>query len=244
MTDPENEPRHASDLRALKPDAEYSRSLFDRMGAEAADVFNALNWSIIPTAGGALIGVGWLMKTRGLPPDKTLAVAELALAALLGAIIFGGTAFLFIWGFSRKAGEGLAVFIQPKGDYQRDYSREDSLVARGDIPGAIVSYASIAEAEPENLEVRLRAAELHRRISSFEQASALYREVQSKAQRPQDDIQASLRLIDLYMIWPGYEGRSMRELKRLIDRYPGSDVEKRSKAALANLKRERFPVES
>lgn len=243
MTDPENELRRASDVRGVKPDAEYSRSLFDRMGGEAADVFKALSWSIIPIVAGIAIGVTWTAK-RGLPPNHTLAVTYLVLGAVLGAIIFGGGSLLFIWGFSRGAGEGLGLFIQPKGDYQRDYSLEDSLVARGDIPGAIVSYASIAEAEPENLEVRFRAAELHRRISAFEQASALYREVQSKSQRPQDDIQASMRLVDLYLIWPGYEGRSMRELKRLIDKYPGSDIEKRSKAALANLKRERFPAES
>lgn len=243
VTDSGNELRHASDPGALKPDADYSRSLFDRMGGEAADVFNALNWSIVPTVAGIGIGVTWVAK-RGLPPSHRLAIAYLVIGGVLGAIIFGGTSLLFIWKFSRAAGDGLGMFIQPKGDYERDYSREDSLVARGDIAGAISSFASTAEAEPDNLEVRLRAAELHRRSSSFEQASALYREVQSKAQRPQDDIHASMRLIDLYMIWPGYEGRSMRELKRLIDKYPGSDVEKRSKAALANLKRERFPAES
>lgn len=224
----------------IKPDEGYRRSLFDRMGGEAADVFRVLNWSIVPTVAGIGIGVAWTVKS-GLPPDHRLAVTYVIIGGLLGAIIFGGTSLLFIWGFSRGAGEGLGAFIQPKGEYERDYSREDSLVARGDVAGAIASFASIALEEPENAEVRLRAAELHRKNSSFEQASSLYREVQATAKRPRDDVHASLRLIDLYLAWPEHEGRSMRELKRLIDKYPGSEIEKRSKAALANLKRERFP---
>jgi hypothetical protein len=210
------------------------------MGPEGTDLFNALNWSLLPFVAGIGIGVTWTAK-RGLPPNHTLAVTYLVAGALLGAIIFGGGAFLFIWGLSRGSGEALGTFIQPKGEYKRDYSFEDSLVVRGDVAGALASFADIARAEPDNLEVRLRSAELHRKQSSFEEASTLYREVQTKAQRPRDDVHASLRLIDLYLIWPEHEGRSMRELKRLIDKYPGTEIEKRSKAALANLKRERFP---
>ena len=210
------------------------------MGAEAADVFKALNWAIVPTAAGALIGFAWVDQ-RGLPPNHRLAVTYLVLGAVLGAIIFGGTSLLFIWGFSRGMGEGLHAFLHPSAEYTRDYSREDSLVAKGNVAGALESFAAIIAAEPDNLEVRLCAAELYRKNLAFEEASILYRDVQAKAQRAQDDVQASMRLIDLYLIWPEHEGRSMRELKRLIERYPGSEIEKRSRAALANLKRERFP---
>ena len=240
MTGPNEEPQRASPLIGIKPDQQYRRTLSDRMGGESADLFKALTWSLVPTVAGALIGAAWAIK-RGLPPGHAL--GYVAIAALLGAIIFGGGGFLFIWGFSRGAGEGFGAFIQPKGEYQRDYSREDSLVARGDINGAIASLKKIGDSEPDNLEVRLRAAELHRKTSSFEEASALYREVQAKAVRHRDDVHASLRLIDLYLAWPGHEGRSMRELKRLIDKYPGTEIAKRSKSALANLKSERFPGE-
>lgn len=235
--------RHSSDLAGIKPDESYERSLFDKMGGEASDVIKAVNWAIIPTVAGIAIGVAWTVK-RGLPPSDVLAVTYLVIGGILGAIIFGGGSFLFIWGFSRGAGDGFGAFIQPQGEYQRDYSREDSLVARGDVAGAIASFASIAAAEPDNLEVRLRAAELQRKSSHFDEASALYREVQTKAQRSRDDVHASLRLIDLYLAWPGHEGRSLRELKRLIDKYPGTEIEKRSKAALAKLKSERFPTAS
>src|SRR6184192_2148225 len=148
--------RHASDLKGLKPDAEYRRNWSDRMGPEGSDLFNALNWSLIPVVAGIGIGVTLAAK-RGLPPNHALAVTYIVIGGLLGAIIFGGGAFLFIWGFSRGVGEGMGMFVQPRGDYKRDYSFEDSFVARGDVAGAIASFAAIAAAEPDNLEMRLRA---------------------------------------------------------------------------------------
>ncbi len=235
--------RHSSDLVGIKPDAEYRRTLSDRMGAEGSDLFRAFNYSLIPTAAGILIGVAWVVVKRGLPPSHALAFIYVALGAIVGAMIFGCGSLLFVLGFSRGAGEGIGSFLHPQAEYQRGYSREDSLVARGDVDGALKSFAGIAEAEPDNMDVRLRAAELHRKNSSFEEAAALYRYVQSHAKRSRDDVHASLRLIDLYLVWPENEGRSMRELKRLIDKYPGTEIEKRSRAALANLKRERFPAE-
>lgn len=233
--------RAASELIGIKPDAAYRRSMIDKLGPEGADLLRALNWSILPIVAGILIGVFWVITRIGLPPSRPLAYTYIALGALIGAMIFGGGALLFILTFSLGVGEGFGAFIQPQGEYQRDYSREDSLVARGDVAGALVSFESIAAGEPDNLEVRLRAAELYRKNSSFEDAARLYRDVQSKAQRSRDDVHASLRLIDLYLAWPENEGRSMRELKRLIDKYPGTEIEKRSRTALANLKRERFP---
>jgi tetratricopeptide (TPR) repeat protein len=232
--------RHASELVGIAPDAEYRATFTDRFGAEGTDLIRAFNWSIIPIVAGIGIGVTWAAK-RGLPVNSTLAFAYVALGGIIGAMIFGGGALLFILSVSRGAGEGFGAFVQPQGEYERDYSREDSLVARGDVAGAVASFENIAAAEPENLEVRLRAAELYRKSSAFEDAARLYREVQSKAERSRDDVHASLRLIDLYLAWPENEGRSMRELKRLIDKYPGTEIEKRSRAALANLKRERFP---
>ena len=234
--------RHSSSLVGVKPDEHYKRTWSDEMGPEGADLFRALNWMIIPLVSGIGIGVALAFK-RGLPPSNGLALTYIVVGGLLGGIIFGGGAFLFVWGVSQGAGEAIGSFVQPMAEYKRDYSREDSLVAKGDIAGAIESFRVIAAAEPDNLEARLRAAELHRQKSEFEEASALYREVQAKAQRPRDDIHASLRLIDLYTIWPEHEGRSMRELRRLVDKYPGSEVEKRCRAALATLKSERFPGE-
>ena len=51
-----------------------------------------------------------------------------------------------------------------------------------------------------------------------------------------DDIYASNRLVDLYLAWPGHETKGLRELRRLIDTYPETDVAARARAGLENLK--------
>jgi hypothetical protein len=51
-----------------------------------------------------------------------------------------------------------------------------------------------------------------------------------------DDTYASNRLVDLYLAWPGHETKGLRELRRLIDTYPETDVAARARAGLVNLK--------
>ena len=51
-----------------------------------------------------------------------------------------------------------------------------------------------------------------------------------------DDVFTSNRLVDLYLAWPGHETKGLRELRRLIDTYPETDVAKRARAGLVNLK--------
>lgn len=66
---------------------------------------------------------------------------------------------------------------------------------------------------------------------------SLYRAVQRLPAVPaRDDIYASNRLVDLYLAWPGHEKYGLRELRRLIDTYPETDVATRARAGLVNLK--------
>jgi hypothetical protein len=51
-----------------------------------------------------------------------------------------------------------------------------------------------------------------------------------------DDIYASNRLVDLYLAWPGHETNGFRELRRLVDTFPETDVAERARAGLVNLK--------
>ncbi len=51
-----------------------------------------------------------------------------------------------------------------------------------------------------------------------------------------DDVYASNRLVDLYRAWPGNETKALRELRRLIDTYPDTDVAVRAREGLATLK--------
>jgi tetratricopeptide (TPR) repeat protein len=224
----------------IKPDPHYRRSLTDKLGPDGADLFRALNWSILPITAGFLIGFFWVAR-RGLPPNHSLAAFYLVLGGLLGAVIIGGSGMLVIFGMSHGAGAGMEAFVYPGGAYKRDYSLEDSFVARGEIDRAIASYETIAAAEQDNFEVRMRAAELCRKNSFFDKAAAFYRDVQSRAAKD-EDVRASMRLIDLYLIWPDHKPKAMSELRRLMDRYPDTAVAESSRKALANLKSEHFPA--
>ena len=84
---------------------------------------------------------------------------------------------------------------------------------------------------------RLRAAELYAKGGQRECAEELYRSVQRLHHvPPKDDVFASNRLVDLYLTWPGKEIKGLRELRRLIDSYPNTDVAAHARAGLTNLK--------
>jgi hypothetical protein len=84
---------------------------------------------------------------------------------------------------------------------------------------------------------RIRAADLCAKSGLRERAETLYRSVQRLPRvAARDDIYASNRLVDLYLAWPGHETNGLRELRRLIDTYPESDVAERARAGLVNLK--------
>ena len=217
----------------MKPDNEYRRSLFDKLGPEAADVFRLGSLVMIPAVAGILIGIALAVRAH-------YSAMVVVLCAVLGAVVAGGGTALITWGISRGSGGAFGAFIQPKGDYKRDYSREDSLVARGDVDAAIAAYAEIAEDDAENLEAPFRAAELLAKHGPPERAAALYRDIQTRATQRGDDVRASNRLIDLYLAWPEHEGRALRELRRLVDLYPDTEVAAKARAALDKLKAERF----
>jgi hypothetical protein len=140
---------------------------------------------------------------------------------------------------SHGAGKIFGEFIQPSasGTYERQYSREDTMVMRGDVGGALASYEEIILEAPTDPQPRLRAAELYAKGGQRERAEELYRSVQRlRHVPPKDDVFASNRLVDLYLTWPGKEIKGLRELRRLIDSYPNTDVAAHARAGLTNLK--------
>lgn len=220
----------------VKPDSGYGRTLYDRLGPEAADIQKTFNYSMIPAAGGAGIGIALAIR-NGMGGGAVLA------SAVAGAVIAGGGAALFITAVSQGMGAGFGEFIQPSGGttpYEEQYSQEEAMVARGDVEAALASYERLITERPLLARPRLRAAELNAAGGrNRERAEALYREVQGlKGGSAQDDVYASNRLVDLYRSWPGRESRALRELRRLIDRYPGGEVATRARAGLLTLKRD------
>ncbi len=211
---------------------EYKRSLFDKHGPEAADLLRTVSSLSIPVVAGAFIG-GALAVQRGLSAPLVV------LSVIAGSLLLSTWWWLFVTRVSRGAGRALTEFIQPSaaGSYERQYSQEDTMVMRGDIGGALSSYEGIILEAPNEPQPRLRAAELYAKSEQRQRAEELYRSVQRLPRlKPRDDVFASNRLVDLYLAWPGHEKKGLRELRRLIDTYPETDVAERARAGLVNLK--------
>jgi len=210
----------------------YKRSLFDKHGPDAAHHLQRATSLVIPFVAGALIA-GALAAKRNLSAPIIVAVA------LAGALILSTWWWFFVTRVSESAGSAFGEFIQPSasGSYERQYSREDAMVMRGDLDGALSSYEEIILEAPNDPQPRLRAAELYAKSELRERAEELYRSVQRlRDVSPQNDVFASNRLVDLYLAWPGHETKGLRELRRLIDTYPETDVAERARAGLVNLK--------
>lgn len=210
----------------------YNRTVFDRQGPEAAHFLRAVSSLIIPIVAGAGIGAALAVR-KGFSP------ALIALSTIGGSLVFAICWWYFVTRFSRGAGDTFGAFLQPSGagSYERQYSREDALVMRGDVEGALASYEEIILEGPNDPQPRIRAADLCAKSGLRERAETLYRSVQRLSRvAARDDIYASNRLVDLYLAWPGHEVNGLRELRRLIDTYPESDVAERARAGLVNLK--------
>ncbi len=210
----------------------YKRSLFGRQGPEAAHFMQTVSSLIIPVVAGAFIG-GPLAVKKGFPP------ALIVVSTLGGSLVFALWWWYFVTRLSHGAGRVFGEFIQPSaaGSYERQYSHEDALVMRGDVQGALASYEKIIAEAPNDVQPRIRAAELCLKSKMRERAEGLYRAVQRLPRlSAKDDIYASNRLVDLYLAWPGHEKKGLRELRRLIDTYPETEVAERARAGLVNLK--------
>jgi len=211
---------------------EYKRTVFDRQGPEAAHFLQTVSSLLIPIVGGAFIGGGLAVQKDFSPP-------VIALSAVGGSLVFAVWWWFFVTRTSQGAGRMFGAFIQPSGagSYERQYSTEDAMVMRGNVDGALSSYEEIILEAPSDPQPRIRAADLYAKSGLRERAEELYRAVQRLPRvAPRDDIYVSNRLVDLYLAWPGHEKSGLRELRRLIDTYPETDVATRARAGLVNLK--------
>ena len=210
----------------------YRRTLFDKHGPEAADFARTVVSLIIPIAAGAFIGAGLAIRNH-------LGASLILLSTVGVSFAFAICWWLLVTRVSHGAGHAFREFIQPSasGSYEHQYSAEDAMVMRGDADGALASYEEFILGAPSDPQPRLRAAELYARGGQRERAEELYRSVQRLPRvAAKEDIFASNRLVDLYLAWPGHEKKGLRELRRLIDTYPETDVAERARAGLVNLK--------
>ena len=213
---------------------QYKASWFDAAGADFPLRTKAAGYGVL--VAGVIFGALSILSLMGGVPSFG-ALAGFALVALvIGAL----TAFA-----GAKLGDGAGAvaqsFIQPSGNstpYEQTFSYQEAMVMRGDVEGALESYEAIIAEQPTLVAPRLRAAEHYAKGNRNPgRAAELFRQVRDLREAPLRDVVYSCsRLVDLYdgpLLQPG---RAVVELRRIIELYPGSEVAKRARVALPDLK--------
>ena len=213
-----------------EPEA-YRPTLFDRKGPDAG-------YQIRAAAAGLMVFA--LVLSTLLLVSHRLSLGGVIVAAIAGVIPYG-TSMMLAEGaggaWHRLMASGAST------PYEEQFSYQDSLVIRGQVDDALASYEAIIAERPNMIPARLRAAALYAsRGGNPQRAAELLREARLvPGISARDDIAAANRLIDLLMGPLGEPGRAMVELRRLMDRHPGTDAAVRAKRTLAELKEQITP---
>lgn len=186
---------------------------------------------------GAVLGIlfgaplGWLLQMRG---------PWLLLFVVLCIWTFG----VFLRRFMITVIEGTANFllrmVWPSGDstpYEKTYSAEQAMAVRGDIEGALKGYRVAMRQNLGDPEPRFRVAELLFRGDYPEKAIEFFKEGRELAgDNRTRELYATQRLIDLYLGPLGDDVRALVELRRLVERFPGTKEAAAARNVLLRMK--------
>ena len=121
------------------------------------------------------------------------------------------------------------------------YSAIETLVARGEIAAAAEAYRERAQLSADRVEATVRrAALLGGPIGHPETALVELEALRRSGLSAAEDLRVGVALVDLYDRRLDDPGRAMAELRRLIDRHPGSRSVRWLRRSLAELKAERL----
>jgi hypothetical protein len=211
----------------------YKTTLFDREGPDAGirikayvyaaaagglsvPVFIALSslWKLPPVATIALILLG--------PPVLTIVVARVALHTMTAT------------------GQAVQVVLEGGSStpYTEQYSYQQTLVMQGRLGEALESYEAIIAEPSSAIDVRIRAAELYaREAKRYDRAAELLREATRHPKcSPAEEVYSARRLADLLSGPLGQPGRALVELRRIADRYQGTNVGEHAREAIRLIK--------
>ena len=188
---------------------------------------------------GGVIGLFFtgLLQARGLLPGGPFVL-------LLGGLVLGGIA----WGLNYAlltGGERIATGVHmPSGNstaYVPTFSHIEAIEIRGDLDGAAQAWADACVEHPTNALVWVKAGDFHLRLRKDPTAAlAHFRVVRDLPGASEELVRyAHAKLVDLHLGPLADEGRALVELRRLIDRFPGTREAEQARATLARLKAER-----
>jgi hypothetical protein len=205
---------------------EYKPTLFDRRGPDARDLIRAWVFGIM--AFGITLGL------------VTAARQRFELVNVLIAVVAGALTRFFTERLGDAAGRAFQRFTMGGSTtpYVEQYSYQQALVMQGRLDDALASFEAVIAEQPTAVDARLRAAELYARDSrNPARAAELFRDVQrAESATPGQVAQATNRLVDLLLGPLDDPGRAQVELRKLIERLPGTAAAAHARTALARLK--------
>ena len=152
----------------------------------------------------------------------------------------------FIRGARRPGAEWVGRVVANAGLARsaEQYGEIETLAARGQYSDAAERWFRVAVDGEEPARAMLKRAELlagplHEAGTAAAELTQ-YRDLPRRPLRPDEDIAIGLALVDLYEHRLGDPAQAMFELRRLLDRYPGSRHVRRIRATLNDLKARRF----
>jgi tetratricopeptide (TPR) repeat protein len=204
---------------------EYKRTFFDRQGPDGAETLRVIGYGVMIFALTSIVlalklGFHW----------RSLAIG------LVAGIVCGGIAL----SISRFAGGAVTrIFVAGSSTpYREQYSFQQALVMRGQVDEALASFEALIAVRPTDVEVRINAAEvLAREKRDYQRAADMFRSALKIASiTAGEDVYVTHRLVDLLTGPLETPGRALVELRRLIDRYPGTAAASQARSALAAVK--------
>lgn len=224
-------------IRPEPPDpalSAYKPTLLDRMGPDGAAIMRARVTAAITF----VVSFPIVVMASAYRP---LTAAHPYLTGLVGAAGSAALMHFMMIRFPAYVGAGVLAATAPSGKttpYEEQFSRIESLAARGDVAGALAAYEEVIAEHPEAIPPRMRAAELYAaRGGAPRRAAELFREIRAMpGVASRDAVYACSRLADLYDGPLDDPGRALVELRRIVELYPGTPVAAHARAALPRLK--------
>jgi hypothetical protein len=216
----------------VKPRAEYKPTLFDTVGPDAGIYVQSAVYGV------AAFGFVFTVTSMHGPSWRTF------LASVAAGILTGGLGPML--GYLASRGATHVVYGGSSTPYVPQYSYQDALIQQGRLDEALESFEALIAEQPTAADVRIRAAELYvKNENTLNRAAELFREIQRiDGVSIGNDVYATNRLVDLLIGPLDNPSRALIELRRLIDRHPGTSAATRSRDTLAILKaRYLAPVE-
>ena len=213
---------------------DYKPSWLERGGPDASIKLRAAAFGVM-VFGVSLLVWGLIAAQQGLSGWQGLVVT------LVGAAASAYGTYWFAMKLGNAGGAVAQLVTLPSGDstpYEQQFSYQEALVARGDVSGALESYEAIISEQPVAIAPRMRAAEHYARANrNPHRAAELFKEIRDMAGVPvRDAVYASSRLVDLYEGALADPGRAIVEMRRIIERYPGTAIARSARGALPEMK--------